>query len=99
MNLQLPPMPPVVVHWISPESPFYAHGEFWLNVLTLLLVGATLLLVLETRNMRKSGDKSMSEMLKHAEASADAANRSAVSAHELVILSQRAWVTVLNYDR
>jgi hypothetical protein len=55
MQMQLPAMPPVVVRWITAEPRFYEHWEFWLSVLTLLLVVATFLLVLETRRMRTTG--------------------------------------------
>lgn len=91
-------MPPVVMHWIIPEPHFYAQWDFWLSFITLLLVIVTFLLVLETRRMRTSSDASMRDMLKHAEASADAANRSAESAQALVHLGQRAWVTVVRCD-
>jgi hypothetical protein len=98
MQLQLPPMPPVVVRWITTELTFYQHWDFWLSLFTLLLVVATFLLVLETRSMRTSSDKSMRDMLKHAEVSADAANRSADSTQALVHLGQRAWVTVVRCE-
>jgi hypothetical protein len=99
MQLQLPPMPPIVVQWITPEAPFYAQWDFWLSVVTMLLVIVTFLLVLETRRMRTSSDTSMREILKHAEASADAASRSAKAAETSadtsrtsVELRNRAWV-------
>jgi hypothetical protein len=99
MQIQLPAMPPIVVQWITPEAHFYAQWNFWLSVFTLLLVVATFLLVLETRSMRTSSDTSMRDMLKHAEASADAARRSANAAEvsadaskKSVELGNRAWV-------
>jgi hypothetical protein len=52
MQLQLPATPPVLVQWIIPEPHFYAQWDFWLSVVTLLLVIVTFLLVLETRRMQ-----------------------------------------------
>ena len=94
MQLQLPPIPPIVVQWIAPERHFYTQWDFWLTVATMALVAVTVWLVIETHRMRTSSDTSMREMLRHAEASADAATLSAETGRLALELSERADVLV-----
>jgi hypothetical protein len=108
MQLAAPTLPPVVVQWITPEPAFYTRWDFWLSVFTLPIVLATAALVFvtsrlvnETRSMRQGSDAAMAQMVKHAEASARAADESAKIAAETMATTraiaqtgQRPWITL-----
>lgn len=85
--MQAPAIPPIHVTVLAPEHPWYAQPEVWLTIFTLLLVIATFLLVLQTRNVWQRSDIAIGELTKQAQnaaassrESADAAKRSAEAA-------------------
>src|SRR5713101_442336 len=94
MQLQPPPIPPIVVHWLMPEKLFYQEWDFWVTVGTLLLAVATVWLAFETRGLRKDSIKS----IKASEQTATAAAESARVAAEMA-RHRRAWITIRKHHR
>jgi hypothetical protein len=90
MIIFIPPLPEVPTLSI----PLYLQWDFWVAVATVLLDLVTLLLVFETRRMRTDSDKTMEEMRKNAERSADSAAMSAAATKALVEIGQRPWVSM-----
>jgi len=91
MQITVPPLPSIRVVM---EPIWYMEWDFWVSAFTLALVVVTFMLVLETRKTRRSSDKAMVEMLRHAETSASAAMASAKSTQALVEVGQRPWVSL-----
>jgi hypothetical protein len=54
-----PGIPPIIVHWLTPEKAFYQEWDFWLSVITALLAVATFWLALETRGLRIDSAKAI----------------------------------------
>ncbi len=48
----MPSIPPVIVHWLTPEKLLYQDWEFWLVLFTFALAVMTGWLALETRALR-----------------------------------------------
>lgn len=55
----VPPIPPIIVHWLFPEKVFYQEWEFWLTIFTFALAGLTSWLAFETRGLRLDSARSI----------------------------------------
>lgn len=69
MQLSWPPVPSVVVHWISPEKLFYQEWEFWLVLFTGALAIVTGWLAWETHKLREDSARSIKAAEKSARTS------------------------------
>ena len=94
MQIQLPPMPPVRVTFVTQEPYWWAQWDLWLSLFTFALAAMTAWLALETRGLRKDSAKS----IKAAEKSAEAAQISATVAQEMA-QNRRAWITIRTHQR
>jgi hypothetical protein len=90
MQIQLPHVPPIIVHWLMEEKPFYEAWDFWVSIGTLALAGVTFWLAWETRRMREDSKKAIEASHK----SADAATASVEVSQESMRRTLRAYVTV-----
>jgi hypothetical protein len=90
MQIQLPPVPPVHVTFLTQEPYWWTQWDFWVSVFTFALALMTGWLAWETRALRKDSAKS----IKASNATARAAAASVEVAQEAMRRSLRAYVTV-----
>lgn len=94
MQIQLPPMPPVHVTFVTPEPLFYTQWDFWVSFFTFALAVMTGWLAWETRALRRDS-KGAAE---GAQKSADAAQKTIEMSEKHFAIANRAWITLAEIE-